>query len=1145
MKVESGVNPHTGETSALAGKTVTAISAGLDHSMALCSDGTVVVWGSNHYGQLGDGSSENRWVPVAVNRDAELSALAGKAVIAISAGSWYSLALCSDGTVAAWGRNNEGQLGTNDVEPWSLVPKKVDDTAGSSALAGKTVQAISAGDAHILALCTDGSIAVWGSNSFGQLGNSRGPLTSLIRNSYRPLSVEQQTSDLAGKTVTAIIARYYHSYALCSDGTVAVWGELLHFIPVELNSVTPGSVLVGKNVSALSSGSSAGHNLAMYAKAKLDLVLTGNGAYIGHGDNSPRRANLTDFGGVELVNGQVTQTFTLTNESDTPLQLTGASLVTLSGSGADAFQVSELPANTVSVNGSTRFSITFDPSRLGLNVADVTIYSTAENPPMVSFRIQGFGFLHALTGNGASIPNEDTTPSITDLTDFGTLEIVNKRVTHSFTFTNESDTPLQFTGASSVTLSGPGADAFQVTEMPDPIVPVSGSTQFAITFDPKLPGLNIADVTIQSSAESPPLFRFRIQGLGALSKTRSQTISFTPPSTLFQGQSPLSLNAYSSSGLPVLFSVQGVGTTAPGAAMVGNTLSFSGEGVVKVQVSQSGDALYSAAPTVVKTIIVKANPAPLTLLNLAQIYTGTPREVRTLGGSGTVRVEYKIGSSFGSTAPTDAGSYEVRATDSNGNMTGALVIAKAPLYVAPTNQRKFVGQDNPPLTLSYTGWINRETDSLITTAPVLKTTATKTSLGGVYPITASGGVVPANYTFIYQQGALVVETFAGSYEALLKDSSDVLLGKLTLTTTAANTRFSGKLFCQDEKAALSFAGALQSNAETESATGTASVSSGGIPYVITVTTRSNGSLTASITRDSEPYASSSDGRRLLQLGKTQTVSYRGAHTAVLEPANTTADAVPVGAGWATANISSKGVMTLAGRLGDGTAFTSALMPDDATLPTYRLFVQPYKTGKTTRLQSHLSGHISLHPHPSTARSLTGRRYVESAPLTWAKTGLDTDPTYRADFGPVSTVMMLDPWLVPISAKGRTPAITLAQRLGLTAGSLAVQHSDTGSEIALNLPTRVSVNKRNEVIVTTPAASQNSTKWKMKLNAAKGTFTGSFEVADIPLKPRVVPFSGVLRQPAKLTDKLIGDGHYLLPPLSGTEKSTGEILFLRP
>jgi hypothetical protein len=259
----------------------------------------------------------------------------------------------------------------------------------------------------------------------------------------------------------------------------------------------------------------------------------------------------------------------------------------------------------------------------------------------------------------------------------------------------------------------------------------------------------------------------------------------------------------------------------------------------------------------------------------------------------------------------------------------------------------------------------------------------------------------------------------------------------------------------------------------------------------------------------------------------------GAHTAVLEPATPASNGVPAGAGWATAAISTKGVMTLAGRLGDGTSFTTTLLPDDASAPTYRLWLQPYKTGSATRLQSYFGGAFTLLPHPK----LAGRRYVEAAALTWAKAGLTSDATYPAGFGPVSTVIMLDPWLPPATA------FSLATRLGLTNSSFQVLHSDTGSSLNGNLPTRVGLSATNAVSVTTPAA--NNTKWKATLVPATGLFSGSFELADTTPKPRVVPFTGVLRQPATAPDALIGDGHYLLPPLTGTAKTTGEVMFKRP
>ena len=77
------VNTEAG-LSALQGKTVVAMSAGLTHNMALCSDGSLALWGENTYGQLGDGSAaSNSPYPVAVNT-APGSALYGKTVVAMA-----------------------------------------------------------------------------------------------------------------------------------------------------------------------------------------------------------------------------------------------------------------------------------------------------------------------------------------------------------------------------------------------------------------------------------------------------------------------------------------------------------------------------------------------------------------------------------------------------------------------------------------------------------------------------------------------------------------------------------------------------------------------------------------------------------------------------------------------------------------------------------------------------------------------------------------------------------------------------------------------------------------------------------------------------------------------------------------------------
>jgi alpha-tubulin suppressor-like RCC1 family protein len=150
---------------ALLSKTVVALAAGGYHSLALTADGLVFAWGRNYdYGQLGNGSATDSNVPVAVTADGEL---AGKTVVAVAAGGYHSLALTADGLVFAWGRGDFGQLG-NGSDLNSFVPVAVDT---NGVLAGKTVVAIAAGTGHSLALTSDGLVFAWGYNYAKQLGN--------------------------------------------------------------------------------------------------------------------------------------------------------------------------------------------------------------------------------------------------------------------------------------------------------------------------------------------------------------------------------------------------------------------------------------------------------------------------------------------------------------------------------------------------------------------------------------------------------------------------------------------------------------------------------------------------------------------------------------------------------------------------------------------------------------------------------------------------------------------------------------------------------------------------------------------------------------------------------------------------------------
>jgi alpha-tubulin suppressor-like RCC1 family protein len=136
---------------------VTALAAGAVHTVSVKSDGTVQAWGYNGSGQLGDGTTDNRTTPVQVTE------LTG--VVAVTAGAQHTVALKSDGTVWAWGDNRFGQLGvgTDDTADKRTTPVQV------TALTG--IVAVSAGSQHTVALKSDGTVWAWGRNYAGQLGD--------------------------------------------------------------------------------------------------------------------------------------------------------------------------------------------------------------------------------------------------------------------------------------------------------------------------------------------------------------------------------------------------------------------------------------------------------------------------------------------------------------------------------------------------------------------------------------------------------------------------------------------------------------------------------------------------------------------------------------------------------------------------------------------------------------------------------------------------------------------------------------------------------------------------------------------------------------------------------------------------------------
>jgi len=176
---------------------VKTVSAGDSHCLAIAADGSLWSWGSNKYGQLGDGT----YTYTNCNTVTEIGSAKDWAVVA--AGGNQSAAIKKDGSLWVWGGNLWGQLGDGTINNRN-IPRKISG-ANDWAL-------VSASYGHTAAIKTDGSLWTWGSNDYGQLGDG----TNTSRNT--PTKIHG-ADDWA---VVSVGDRY--SAAKKEDGSLWAWG---------------------------------------------------------------------------------------------------------------------------------------------------------------------------------------------------------------------------------------------------------------------------------------------------------------------------------------------------------------------------------------------------------------------------------------------------------------------------------------------------------------------------------------------------------------------------------------------------------------------------------------------------------------------------------------------------------------------------------------------------------------------------------------------------------------------------------------------------------------------------------------------------------------------------------------------------------
>lgn len=241
-----------------------------------------------------------------------------------------------------------------------------------------------------------------------------------------------------------------------------------------------------------------------------EIDIQGNATSIVDGDTTPATTDWTNFGTTDISAGSITRTFTVLNSGTMNLTL-GA--ITFSGAGASDFSASTPDSSTVNGLSFVTFTVTFNPSVSGTRTASLSIVNNDSNENPYDFTLQGIGVEPEIdiTGNAISIVDGDTTPSITDWTDFGSTDVNTGGIAKTFTIKNTGNSILNI-GA--ITFTGIAANDFNVTTTPSSAVGIGGSTIVVIRFTPSAIGTRTATINIANDDNNENPYDFALQGFG-------------------------------------------------------------------------------------------------------------------------------------------------------------------------------------------------------------------------------------------------------------------------------------------------------------------------------------------------------------------------------------------------------------------------------------------------------------------------------------------------------------------------------------------------------------------------------------------------------------------------------------------------------
>ncbi|MFN8367816.1 MAG: choice-of-anchor D domain-containing protein [Candidatus Kapaibacterium sp.] len=242
------------------------------------------------------------------------------------------------------------------------------------------------------------------------------------------------------------------------------------------------------------------------------LIVKGNSRLIPNGSSAISDDYNTDFGSIK-INSSISKTFEVRNEGQSTL-----SVSTINIAGASNFKATNGLPFVLQPGLSTTLTVQFSPTKEGASMAIISLHSDDPLSPSYSFAVKGNAFQPKpdmeLLGNAIKIAENDSTPSVTDNTEFGDLFIGLKKE-HQFTILNSGTDNLDI---SSVSLSGDNESDFSVMGLSVfPLTLQAGtSTHFTIRFTPKAQGVRKSVLNIVSNVHNKN-YSVTLKGNGQIS----------------------------------------------------------------------------------------------------------------------------------------------------------------------------------------------------------------------------------------------------------------------------------------------------------------------------------------------------------------------------------------------------------------------------------------------------------------------------------------------------------------------------------------------------------------------------------------------------------------------------------------------------